>query len=195
MSDTTTVYSTSLLAPPAVEPDAGFSLSIRLYANYEQIVDFKLPGVAILGLDECPPTGNGWGPSPAHLLGAALGACLGARLLSWLREQGVAVSDMRTDVSGSLGRDADGQRRIAQIQVRLSPTIQSTPPVAMVAPAELLRQSLVARSLEKKIDIQLSITPDAPFRLSDVTRVTRPWRSVPAATVQGSDAASAADTV
>jgi uncharacterized OsmC-like protein len=171
MSDTTSVYSTSLLAPPAVEPDAGFSLSIRLYADYEQIVDFKLPGVAILGLDECPPSGNGWGPSPGHLLAAALGACLGARLLSWLREQGVTVNDMRTDVRGSLARGADGRRRIARIAVRLSPTIQSTRPVAMIAPAELLRESLVAGSLEKRIDVQVSITPDAPFRPSDVAGV------------------------
>ncbi len=162
MSDMTSVYSASRLAPPAVEPEAGFSLSIRLYASYEQVVDFRLPGVTVLGLDERPPTGNGWGPSPAHLLGAAVGACVGARLLAWLREHGVDVRDMRTEVTGSFVRSATGERRIARLTVGLIPIFTSSSTVTMPSSKELLGDSVVARSLGGGIDIQLSITPEAP---------------------------------
>ncbi|HKH90401.1 MAG TPA: OsmC family protein [Gemmatimonadaceae bacterium] len=160
MSDMTSVYSSRRHAPPIVEPKADYSLSIRLYADYEQVVDFRMPGVAVLGLDECPPAGHGWGPSPAHLVGAALGACLGARLLAWLRERGVDVDDMRTDVTGSFGRGADGERRIAGISVQLSPIMASTRSVAMISPAELRQGSIVAQSLAADIDLNLSITPE-----------------------------------
>jgi uncharacterized OsmC-like protein len=160
MSDTTSVYSATRL--PVVDAEPGFSLAIRLYTNHEQIVDFKLPGVAVLGLDERPPTGKGWGPSPAHLVGAALGACLANRLLSWLREQGIEVDDMRTDVTASFAHDADGQQRLGRVTVRLSPIIQSARPAAMLAPAALLRRSVIARSLRRDVDVQVTITPEAP---------------------------------
>ena len=159
MSDTI-----SASRPPVVDAEPGFSLSIRLYTDYEQIVDFHLPGVAVLGLDERPPTGNGWGPSPAHLVGAALGACLADGLLSWLREQGIEADDMRTDVTGSFAHDADGQRRIGRMTVRLSPIIKSARPAAMLAPTALLQRSVIAQSLGRDVDVQVVIAPEVPSR-------------------------------
>jgi hypothetical protein len=182
MSEMTSLYSANLLPPPAVEPDAGFSLSLRLYAKYEQVVDFKLAGVAVLGLDERPPLGNGWGPSPAHLVGAALGACLGNGLLSWLRGLGVEVEDMRTDVTGSFARGADGQSRIGRISVQLVPILRSTPPAAMISPTELLRRSVVARTVSPGIDVRLSIAPEVqspPLRVVHADRLPTPTVAAP----------------
>ena len=156
-----------------------FSLSVRLYVGYEQVVDFKLSGVPVLGLDECRPIGHAWGPSPSHLIGAALGACLGARLLSRLREQGIAVRDMRTDVAGVFATDSGGARRIARLVVRLVPVVQSPGDAMMPTPDELLRESVVAKSIGAGIDIELSITPEAPARMRRTTRrnaVTTPMR-------------------
>ena len=61
------------MARPASEPRSTFSLSLHRYTDYQQVVDFRLPGVAVLGVDERPPLGNGWGPSPAHVLGRMIG--------------------------------------------------------------------------------------------------------------------------
>jgi organic hydroperoxide reductase OsmC/OhrA len=165
MSDMTTTHSGNRLPPPAVEPDSGFSLSIRLYSGFEQIVDFKLPGVAVLGLDERPPKGNGWGPSPSRLLGAALGACLGASLLAWLRARGTDVRDMHTHVTGSFGRDSAGRRTIDRLDVRLVPIVESPHAVALPTVTELFDASVVARSIDSGIDVRLTITPEAPAQL------------------------------
>jgi uncharacterized OsmC-like protein len=166
-------YSASRSVPPAVEPKAGFSLGIRLYAGFEQVVDFRRPGVAVLGLDECPPRGNGWGPSPTHLLGAALGACLGAALLERLRAQGLDVRDMRTEVSGSVTRDTQGPRRIGRIAVRLTPILHGDSPVQMPAVNDLLRESVVAQSLGEGVQVELSIVPERRPRLDQLAADSR----------------------
>ena len=165
MSDRTMTYSASRPTSPVVEPESAFSLSIRLYSGYEQIVDFKLPGVAVLGLDERPPKGNGWGPSPSRLLGAALGACLGAALLAWLREHRVDVRDMRTDVIGAFKRDSSGRRTIERLDVRLIPIVASPEALALPSVAELLEASVVARSIGRGIDVHVSIVPEEPKQL------------------------------
>ncbi|MEO8624317.1 MAG: OsmC family protein [bacterium] len=184
MSDMRSVRTPGGQIPTVAEPGTlGFSLSTRLYDNYEQIVDFKLSGVAVLGLDECPPTCHGWGPSPAHLIGAALGACLAGRLLSRLRERGVDVRDMRTDVRGTFASDSGGRRRIARIAVHLVPIIQSPADVAMPKADALLRESLVAKSIAPGIDIELAISPEAPAEIR---------RTAGASAVAASSASSAA---
>ena len=58
-------FAMSPLSPSAADAGSEFSLVVHRYRDYQQIVDFRLPGVAVLGLDECPPLGRGWGPSPA----------------------------------------------------------------------------------------------------------------------------------
>ncbi|HEX7978566.1 MAG TPA: hypothetical protein VF461_08190, partial [Gemmatimonadaceae bacterium] len=93
---------------PAVQPTSDFSLGIRLYCDYEQVVDFRMGGVAVLGLDEPPPLGHGWGPSPAQMLGSALGADLAAALLRCLRAAHVDPLDLRTEVSGTTRTDTLG---------------------------------------------------------------------------------------
>jgi hypothetical protein len=148
------------LTPPAVEPSPGIALAIRLYSDFQQIVDFRMPGVAVLGLDERPPRGRGWGPSPSHLMGAALGACLGAALLARLRGEGADVRDMRTEVTGSFARDARGVRRLDRVAVRLSPIIEPGPAPTMPSAEWLIEQSVVAQSLGPSVRVELTITPE-----------------------------------
>ena len=125
MSRHTTASEASPLARSASEPRSTFSLSLRRYSDFQQVVDFRLPGVAVLGVDERPPLGHGWGPSPAHVLGSALGACLGSALLLVMQGAGVEVLDLRTDVSGAIQRDTLGQPHVTSISVRLTPVVAS----------------------------------------------------------------------
>ena len=125
MTRYTTASAASPLAPSASEPRSTFSLSLRRYSDFQQVVDFRMPGVAVLGVDERPPLGHGWGPSPAHVLGSALGACLGSTLLLVMQGAGAEVLDLRTDVSGALQRDTLGQPHVTSISVRLTPVVAS----------------------------------------------------------------------
>jgi organic hydroperoxide reductase OsmC/OhrA len=147
------------LAPPVREPHKGFSLSIGLLDQYQQIVDFRLPGVAVLGLDECPPLGRGWGPAPAHLLASALAACLGGTLLKSLRDAGTEVLDLRTHVTGTLGRNVRGQSYIASVVVRLTPVL-ARETRAMPTPEQLAERSMIADAMRRDLEVRVAITPE-----------------------------------
>lgn len=76
MTNPRAAQATRTLSPSVADAGSEFALTVHRYRDFQQIVDFHLPGVAVLGLDECPPHGRSWGPSPMHLLGSAVGACL-----------------------------------------------------------------------------------------------------------------------
>ena len=57
-----------------------FSIDLALNGAYEMEVDFGLPGVDTLTVDEPLPLGGGEGPNPARLLAAAVGSCMSASL-------------------------------------------------------------------------------------------------------------------
>ena len=146
---------------PATDAGSRFSLAIGLYTDYQQIVDFRMPGVAVLGLDESPPLGHGWGPSPAHLLGSALGACLAAALLHELRDRGIEVADLRTEVSGNVRTDTLGERHLANLSVRLSPVLaRRTDVERMPAPDRLAERSMIADSIRTDLGLWIAITPE-----------------------------------
>jgi uncharacterized OsmC-like protein len=145
---------------PVVEPTSGLSLSIRQYCDHEQVVDFRMPGVAVLGLDERPPEGHGWGPSPAHLLGSALGACLGSALVRCLRETNVELVDLHTDVHASFRNDTFGHPHLANIGVRLEPVLASDEAVAFIpSPERVAARSMIADSLRPDIGLRVAIAP------------------------------------
>lgn len=151
----------STLVRPVVEPSSGFSLAIHRYAGHQQIVDFRMPGVALLGLDERPPIGRGWGPSPAHLLGSALGACLGSTLLAVMRAAGAEVLDLRTDVTGTIQRDTLGRPHVSGITVRLTPVVSSHADLdAVPSPERLAERSMIADTIRPDLSLWVAITPE-----------------------------------
>ena len=161
MTQLSSTYTLNQTDGPAVEPNSGFSLGIRLYCDYEQVVDFRMPGVAVLGLDERPPVGHGWGPSPAHILGSALGADLGATLLRLLRAANVDPLDLHTEVSAGFSNDTLGQPRVSSMVVRLSPILASAEEMAALpTPERLAEQSLIVDCLRLNIGLHVVITPD-----------------------------------
>lgn len=103
--------------------DGSFTLTLDASAGYRQIADFDLPGVAPLLVDEPSPLGTGEGPNPARVLGAALGACLGASLLFCLRKARIDVRGIHTTVRGTLVRNERGRLRVGGVTVLLEPRI------------------------------------------------------------------------
>ena len=161
MTRYSTAPAASPLAPSASEPRSTFSLSLRRYSDFQQVVDFRLPGVAVLGVDERPPIGHGWGPSPSHVLGSALGACLGSTLLLIMQGAGAEVLDLRTDVSGAIQRDTLGQPHVTSISVRLTPVVPKRADLDTIpSPARLAERSMIADSLRSDLGLWIAITPE-----------------------------------
>lgn len=155
-------------AQPTTAPKAGarneprLSLSLRLYDGYAQITDFEMPGVPLLAIDEPPPLGAGRGPDPVHVLGAALGSCLGASLLFCLRKAHVEVHDLRTMVEGIFSRDAAGRLRIGSIRVKLSPQTDPADLDRLQRCVEVFEDyCVVTESVRHGIDVSVDVAPVA----------------------------------
>jgi len=111
-------------AKPALVPhDNDFTIALTLEGDYTQTVDFGLPGVPPLTVDEPPPAGAGAGPNPSRLLASAIGSCLAASLTFCMRKARVEVRGVRTTVRGSLTRNERGRLRVAALHVRLEPVV------------------------------------------------------------------------
>jgi uncharacterized OsmC-like protein len=176
---------TSTPALTATASPSAFALAINLYSDYQQIVDFRMPGVAVLGLDERRPLGHGWGPSPVQLLGSALGACLGSALLRAIRDAGAEVTDLRTDVSGRIEKDRLDRAHVVSITVRLSPVVSARSALeAVPSPERLAKLSMVADVLRSDLGLWIAITPEvrstATRSTREVGRASRPAADVPA---------------
>jgi organic hydroperoxide reductase OsmC/OhrA len=180
MTKPITTSATSATPAACTEAPSGFSLAIHLYSDYQQIVDFRMPGVAVLGLDECPPVGRGWGPSPSHLLAASLGACLGGALLQELRDAGAEVLDLFTNVSGAIRKDIMGRSHVASINVRLTPVVTARSALeAMPSPERLAQKSMIADALRTDLGLWIAITPEVrtTARATSHTAVRVPKRT------------------
>ncbi|WP_298289969.1 OsmC family protein [Thiomonas sp.] len=67
--------------------------------------------------DEPPPLGAGAGPSPSHLLLAAVGNCMSSSLYFALTKFKLDPQGLTTHVSGDIGRNAAGRLRVLSIAV------------------------------------------------------------------------------
>jgi uncharacterized OsmC-like protein len=75
--------------------------------------------VPALVTDEPPPLGGGAGPSPVHLLAAAVGNCLSDSLLFALRKFKQAPEPLRCTVRAEVGRNAENRLRVLAIVARI----------------------------------------------------------------------------
>lgn len=154
-----------LRAPATVAGDAdhGFALTIELGQGYQQTVDFGEPGMKPLVLDESPPLGAGEGPSPARLLGAAVGGCLGASLVFCMRKARVDVRGLHTQVTGTLARNDRGRLRVSAIRVRLEPVVPVEQHDRVPRCLALFEDfCTVTQSVRQGIDVQVEVVPRAP---------------------------------
>ena len=98
--------------------DAPVTVTLRQRHDYQFDVRFG-EAVPDLLADEPPPLGQGAGPSPVQLLGAAVGNCLSDSLLFALRKYRQAPEPLAATVAVRTGRNAAGRVRVLGMDVEL----------------------------------------------------------------------------
>ncbi len=88
----------------------------------EQQQDFRFrvsfgENLPALQVDEAPPVGSGQGPTPGHLLVAAVVNCMTDALLFAMRKFRMNPEPMRSEGRMDLGRNAEGRLRVQTIHV------------------------------------------------------------------------------
>lgn len=99
-------------------------VSIELKKGYQFLVRFDdVKGRPTLLCDEPPPLGDGEGPNPAAVLGAAVGNCLAASLVFCLRKAHLDPVHLGATVTTHVARNERGRFRIASIDIELAPEL------------------------------------------------------------------------
>lgn len=75
--------------------------------------------IPVLHSDEAPPLGAGTGPTPVQLLAAAVGNCLSDSLYFALRKFKQDAQGITTQVTYSVGRNAEGRLRVLKMNVEV----------------------------------------------------------------------------
>ena len=124
--------------------------------DYRFDIDFG-PGQPGLRSDLPAPTGTGAGPSPEHLLAAAVGNCLASSLLFALRKFKQAPDPITAEVSATVGRNADNRLRVLQIDACLTLGVPA---------ASLQHLDRVLASFESFCTVTQSIAQGIPVKLA-----------------------------
>jgi len=95
------------------------TVKLRQQHDYQFEIDFG-DGGATLRSDLPPPTGAGGGPSPEHLLAAAVANCLAASLLFALRKFKQQPDPIGCEATAEVGRNAEGRLRVLAMHVTLT---------------------------------------------------------------------------
>lgn len=143
--------------------EQAFEVSLTLVDGYRFDVDFALPGVPALRMDEPEPLGGDEGPNAARLLAAAVGNCLGSSALYCLRKARVPVTGMRTTVRTRMARNEAGRLRIGRIDVDLHPEVPDEDQARMARCLDLFEDfCLVTESVRAGIDVGVEVRVETP---------------------------------
>lgn len=142
--------------------EPGFRLSVSRDEEFRFTVDFGQDGIEPLHTDEPPPLGDGEGPNPVRLLGAAVGSCLAASFLYCLRRADVEPTDLSAVVEGEVGRNAAGRLRVQELRVRLGADLPPDAEKRLDRCIELFEDyCTVTASVRSGIDVLVSVDTGA----------------------------------
>ncbi len=142
-------------------PEEHEALVVRLEreSGYRFSADFS-SAVPSLHLDEPPPLGDGSGPNPSALLGAAIADCLSASLVYCLERAHLAVGDVSAEAKVSFERNGAGRLRIGHVEVRLRPEIVGEPGGRAGRCLELFEDfCVVTESVRSGIQVDVTVAP------------------------------------
>ena len=122
-------------------------------------------------MDEPPPVGDGTGPNPTRLLGAAVGSCLSASLLFCMRKARLQPGEITATVEGTLERDDRNRLRVGGLQVRIRPTLGEDDASRARRCMDVFEDfCIVTQSVRSGIDIDVVVEPvvDDSLRAEDL---------------------------
>ena len=98
--------------------DKTVSVSLRQLEDYRFEVNFDRH-IPVLIADEPPPLGTGAGPSPVHMLCAAIGNCLSDSLLFAYRKFNQKPEPLECVVTAEVGRNSEKRLRVLNVHAEL----------------------------------------------------------------------------
>jgi organic hydroperoxide reductase OsmC/OhrA len=147
----------------AMADDDEATVSLELRQGYQFLVDFGIPGVPGLLMDEPEPLGAGQGPNASRVLAAAIADCLSASLLFCLRKARVDVRGMRTDASAALVRDERGRLRVDKVSVRIHPELEQSDSGRIARCLGLFEDfCVVTQSVRSGLDVSVEVEMPQP---------------------------------
>jgi organic hydroperoxide reductase OsmC/OhrA len=122
-------------------------------------VDFGLPSVQPLLVDEPPPSGSGKGPNASRLLGAAIGNCLSASMAFCLRKSKLDLKSLKSDVEVRIVRNEKGYLRVNHIKVDIHPELKSPEDIKRMDRCLQVFQDycIVTESVRKGIPVEVNV--------------------------------------
>lgn len=99
-------------------PEQPPSVTLRQVRDYEFDIAFA-ESVAHLVSDEPPPLGRAAGPSPSHLLLAAVGSCMSSSLNFAFAKFKNDPGGITTTARAQIGRNEAGRLRVLRIEVEI----------------------------------------------------------------------------
>ncbi len=143
------------------EDEKTFKVSLKREKDFVFKVDFGIPDVEQLTMDEPAPVGGDAGPSASKVLAAAMGNCLTASLMFCLQKARAEVGDIETKVEGKMRRNEKGRWRIAEVNIEISPEIDLEEFQSQYDRCHGLFEDfcIVSKSIEEGIPIKVEVKP------------------------------------
>lgn len=95
------------------------TVELKQEKDFRFAIDFG-GGIPVLYGDETPPLGGGTGPTPAHLLAAAVGNCMSDSLLFAIRKFKQHPEPIQAAVTATIDRNAQNRLRVQNMGVTLT---------------------------------------------------------------------------
>jgi organic hydroperoxide reductase OsmC/OhrA len=141
-----------------MDEERNFEITLDRVRDLAFYVDFGLPGVPKLRMDEPAPLGEESGPNAARVLAAAIANCLSASALFCLERARIPVKGMQTIASGTMTRNDRGRLRIDSISVRISPEVDPADVPRMQRCLDVFEDyCVVTASVRGGIDVNVTV--------------------------------------
>jgi uncharacterized OsmC-like protein len=143
------------------EEEKTFKVSMKREEGFVFKVDFGIPDVELLTMDEPAPVGGDTGPNASKVLAAAMGNCLTASLMFCLQKARAEIGGVETKVEGKMRRNEKGRWRVAEVNVEISPEIDLETFQSQFDRCNGLFEDfcIVSKSIEEGIPINVEVKP------------------------------------